>query len=253
MRRIFSPLILLTLCACTVIAQGSSVADNTAKSKYQNRQYRFTSYKLANGLRVVLAPDDTQTGVAVNVSFDAGSRVESHEQAGLAVLLQRIVLQNLRQSQTSETVGILKPFEGVVNQERASYFSELTAGQLDFILSLLARQINAPNITQTSIDEQRLAILNECRQLDDSRFGRVQEVLLGLIYKDFAHKYGAICSLPNLNHLSLERAKSFLKTYYVPNNAVIAVAGNFKENDAKKIVAKPFGAMRRQKTPSRKV
>lgn len=254
MRRLYSLLILLTLCAYTVIAQGSSVSDHRAKIQRQNQQYRFTSYKLANGLRVVLAPDETQTGVAVNISFDAGSRVESPEQAGLAGLLQRIVLQNLRQSQNSErgeTSEILQPFEGMINQERASYFSELTTGQLEFVLSLLARQMSAPNITQTSIDEQRLALLNECRQSDERRFGRVQEVLLELLYKDSAHKYGASCSLPNLNHLSLGGAQAFVKTYYVPNNAVIAIVGNFKKNDAEKLVAKLFGMMKRQKTPSR--
>ena len=253
-RKIISLLISLTLCACTIVAQGNSASGKTAKSQRQNPGYKFTSYKLASGLRVVLAPDETQAGVAVNLSFDAGSRVESPEQAGLAGLLQRIVLQNLRRSQNGERRevdgGTPGAFEGVVNQERASYFSEVNAGQLDVVLSLLARQMNAADITQSSVDEQRLVILNECGQLDNSRFGRVQEVLLRLIYEDFAYQYGAICSLPDLNHLSLERTRAFWKTYYVADNAVIAIAGNFKENDAKKLVAKYFGSPKRQIIPS---
>jgi predicted Zn-dependent peptidase len=161
-------------------------------------------------------------------------------------LLQRIVLQSLRRSQTGEQ---LKPFEGVINQERVSYLSELDAGQLELVASLLARQLNAPDLTQTSLDEQRLVMLGECGQLDERRFGRVQEVLLESIYKAAAHKYGATCSPPGLHHLSLGRAEAFLKTYYVPGNAVIAIAGNFKEVEARRIVAKHCGAVRSRKTP----
>jgi len=245
MRRVLSLPIFLSLCACTVAAHG-----NMAKRQHQNQQYTFTSYKLANGLRVVLSPDETQTGVAVNISFDAGSRVESLEQAGVAILLQRIMLQNLRGFLHSERGETLKPFEGAVNQERASYFTELTAGQFDFVLSSLAQQMHTPYITQTFLDEQRVALLNECEQLDHSRFGRVQEVLLELIYKDSAHKYGSVCSPTHLNHLSLELAQEFLRTFYVPNNAVITIVGNFKKEDAKKSIAKQFGAMNRQKIAS---
>ena len=253
MRTIFSRL-LLTLCACALAAQGGPASGKSAKRQGQRRQYNFTSYKLANGLRVVLAPDGTQTGVAVNVSFDAGSRVENAEQAGLAGLLQRMVLHSLRRSQAGERreAGGAQPkaFEGVVNQERASYLAELTADQLEPVLSLLARQLSAPELTRTSLEEQKLAMLDECRQSEGRRFGRVQEVLLDSIYKDAAHRYGAVCSLPNLNHLTLERVKAFLNTYYVPGNAVLAIVGNFKENDARRIVAKHFGAMRGRKAPS---
>jgi zinc protease len=247
MRTTFARLTALTLCACTLAAQVIPASGRTARSQSQRRQYGFTSYRLPNGLRVVLAPDETQTGVAVNVSFDAGSGVENKEQAGLAGLLQRIVLQSLRRSQTG---GQLKPFEAVVNQERVSYLSELTAGQLDMVVSLLARHLSAPELTQTSLDEQRLAAMDDYRQSGGGRFGRVQEALLASIYKAAAHRYGAACSPPELSHLTLARAEAFLKTYYVPGNAVIAVAGNFKESDAGRIVAKHFGAMRRRKAPS---
>lgn len=248
--RIFLTAVFLTLCACAVAAQGNSVSGGTDKNQNRNRQVRFTSYRLTNGLRVLLAPDETQSGVAVNISFDAGSRIESPEQAGLANLLQNIVLQNLRKASANErreTVnGTPKSYEGVVNQERTSYFSEFAASQLNFMLSMFARQMHVPDINQTQVNEQRLAILNECKKLDDRRFGRVQETLLELIYSNFAYKYGAICSLPDLNHLSAEGARSFFAIHYVPNNAVIVIVGNFRKEDAKKIVAKHFGPISRR-------
>lgn len=241
----FLLLVFLALYACTVKARSSSVSSNALKGQLKNRPIKFTHYELANGLRVLLAPDEEESSVAVNLSFDAGSRKENPEQAGAANLLQNILLQNLRQIRGE----MLKPFEGDLNEERVSYFSEFTVSRLDSVLLALARQMHTPNINQTQVDMQRLAIQNECGKLEEGRFGRVQETLLELIYKDSAFKHGAICSLPDLNHLSSERAKSFFTTYYVPNNAVLVVAGNFKENEVKKMVAKHFAAISRQTVP----
>lgn len=243
--QIFLSLAFLAFYACTTKAQSNSVSSNVLKGQLKNRRIKFTRYKLANGLRVLLAPDEVQSSVAVNISFDAGSRKQNPEQAGVANLLQNILLQNLRQIRGE----MLKPFEGALNEERASYFSEFTVSRLDSVMSSLAGQMRAPDINQTHMEAQRLALQNECEKLDERRFGRVQETLLELIYKDSAFKYGAICSLPDLNHLSSERAKSFFTTYYVPNNAVLVIVGNFKEDDAKKIVAKHFGAISRQAVP----
>lgn len=244
--RIFLLLAFLTVCAPTAGAQGDSASGDARGGRLENRRVKFTHYKLANGLRVLLAPDEAEPGVAVNVSFNAGSGRENPGQAGSASLIQNIVLQNLRRAKGGER----QPFEGVVNQERASYFSESAAGQLDSALSAFALQMRPPDINRALIDEQRVATQNQCRQSDERRFGRVQETLLELIYKDSAFKYGAICSPPEADHLTPERAKSFFKTHYAPNNAVLVIVGNFKQDDAKKIVAKHFGPIPRQAAPS---
>ena len=195
--QIFLSLAFLAFYACTAKAQSNSVSSNVLKGQLKNRRIKFTRYKLANGLRVLLAPDEVESSVAVNISFDAGSRKQNPEQAGVANLLQNILLQNLRQVRGE----MLKPFEGALNEERASYFSEFTVSRLDSVMSSLAGQMRAPDINQTYMEAQRLALQNECEKLDERRFGRVQETLLELIYKDSAFKYGAICSLPDLNHL----------------------------------------------------
>lgn len=243
--RIFLLLAFLAVHDYTTTAQSSSGSSRTPEGQLKNRRIKFESYKLANGLRILLAPDEAVSGVAVNISFDAGSRKENLGQAGLANLLQNILLQTLRETR-GEQNGLI---EGVLNQERASYYSEVPAGQLGSVLLSLARLLLAPDINQADIDARRLALPNECGKLDESRFGRVQETLLELIYSDSAFKYGAICSPPGLDHLSPERAKSFFTTYYVPNNAVLVIVGNFPVGEAKKIAAEQFGARPRRPPP----
>src|SRR5688500_7666137 len=112
---IFLLLVFPALYACTAKAQSNSVSGNILKGQLRNRRIKFTKYKLANGLRVLLAPDEVESSIAINISFDAGSRKENPEQAGVANLLQNILVQNLRQIRGE----MLTPFEGVVNQERA--------------------------------------------------------------------------------------------------------------------------------------
>ena len=127
----------------------------------------------------MLAPDEVESSVAVNISFDAGSRRENPEQAGVATLLQNILLQKLRQIRGE----MLKPFEGALNEERASYFSEFSVTRLDYVISALAGQMRIPDINQTHMEAQRLALQNECAKLDERRFGRVQETLLAIHIK----------------------------------------------------------------------
>jgi len=217
------------------------------------RQVRFTSYKLANGLRVLLAPDETASGIAVNLSFDVGSRNEAPEQAGLANLLQNIISQNLNRTIEGEhelsRVEDSKQLQATINQERTSYFSEVTRSKLDFLLLALARQMSLPDITQTRVDEQLVVILGQCKQASEGPFGRVQAMLLELSYQKFAYKHDTICSLPDDNRVSHETIRRFFKTHYGPNNAVLVIAGDFRENDIKKAVKKHFALIPRQAAP----
>jgi predicted Zn-dependent peptidase len=101
------------------------------------------------------------------------------------------------------------------------------------MLSAFARQNASPDIDQAFINEQQNAVEKQCSELDNSRFGRVQEALLDVIYEDSAFNYGAYFA-SFLISISAERAKSFFTTNYVPGNAVLVIVGNFKEDDARK-------------------
>lgn len=252
--RIFFSLIVLALCACTVEAQGSLGAGDVNTAQTKSRQVKVTSYTLTNGLRVLLAPDEAASGVAVNISFDVGSRNETPEQAGLTNLLQNLILQNLHQTIESEgretETENLKQLQGTANQERTSYFSELTVSQLDFLLSIFSRQMRAPLITLTQLDEQRLLILDQCRQANESPFGRVQATLLELSHHNFAYQHDPICSLSNPNPLLPEAVQRFCKTYYAPNNAVLVIVGNFRKDEIKQTVKKHFGTISRRAAPT---
>jgi len=248
-------LIALTLSACTVLAQGSAASSHNRSEQPAERQIKFTDYRLSNGLRVLLAPDERESGVAINITFDAGSRNERPGHTGLANLLEHIMMQNLqsdaqdgRTPATSETNGV---FEGTINQERASYFASFPATQLDSVLLSLARSMRSLVINQVILDKQRALMREERKQSNNMPYSAMEEALLDLSYSNFAYRHNSIGSSSDLDNLTLDLVRSFFKTYYAPNNAVISIVGNFDEGRAKKIVESYFREIPRRPAPPR--
>lgn len=244
----------IALCVWTVVVPCGSVSVNAQSPQARSRPVKFTSYRLANGLRVLLAPDEEAAGAAVNLSFDVGSRNETPEQAGFANLLESIVLQNLHemlQSERGEAASSdeVKQLQGTANQERTSYFSELAASRLEPLLSAFARQLQAPDLTQKRIDAQQLAILAQCREASENPFGRVQATLLELSYRKFPYKHHTACSLSNQAPLSAEAVRAFFKSHYAPNNAVLVIVGNFNVGELQRAIRKHFGTLQSRPRP----
>lgn len=228
---LFSSALLLALWACAAAAQGAA------------GRVSFTTYRLASGLRVVLAPDARDAAVAVNLSFDAGTRAEGAGQAGAARVLQRVALAEVLGGGAGGEGRAA--FEGVVNAERASYFTEVDAGRLDAVLSALARVMRAPDVSRARVDDELNVLADECGRLDERRFGRAEEALLRVIYGDSAHRHGALCRADGSSRLTPARLRSFHAARYAPHAAVLVVVGNFREAEARGLVAKYFGALPR--------
>jgi predicted Zn-dependent peptidase len=247
-------MVALVLSAGTMTARnpfGSSVRDKEQQGK---QQVKFTSYKLANGLRLLLAPDESESSVALNITFDVGSRNELRGQTGLANLLEHIVTQNLQsvRGERSSTINEMNElFGSSLNQERTSYFASFPASRLDSILSSLAELMRAPEISQAILNKQRAIIIEERKESDHKPYSAMDDTLLDLSYSNFAYQHSSTGSLSDLNNLTLDTVTSFFKTYYAPNNAVIAIVGNFDERKTKKIIETNFKEIPGQPAPPR--
>lgn len=243
----------LALSIGTVLAQNPPGANN--KGPVGKRQVVFTSYKLANGLRLQLAPDGSEAGVALNVAFDVGSRNERRGYTGLANLAEHIMLWNLQavnSSAQASTAGKTNDlFEGTLNQERTSYSASFPASRLDAVASALAQAMRAPVINQEVLDTQRALIREERLQSDNKPYSAMDETLLDLIYSNFAYRHGSTGAPAELDKLTLEIVRSFFKTYYAPNNTVITIAGNFDERRTKKIIETYFKGLPPASAPPR--
>jgi len=210
--------------------------------------------RLANGLRVVTVEDHNAPVIAVNVTYNVGSRNEKPGRTGFAHLFEHMMFQG------SENVGKSEHFilvlnnggnmNGTTNEDRTNYFEAMPANQLELALFLEADRMRSLAVTQDNLDNQRNAVQEERRiSLDNAAYGKSGEIQQELMYDNFAYKHDTIGSMDDLNAASVTDVQAFFKMYYAPNNAVLTVVGDFKTADALATVKRLFEAIPRQPDP----
>jgi zinc protease len=106
------------------------------------------------------------------------------------------------------------------------------------------------DITQRKLDNQRHAVQEERRlRVDNQPYGRADEYFDELFYSNFAYQHSTIGSMDDLNAASLEDVSGFFRTYYAPNNAVLSLVGDFRREEALRLIRRYFEAIPRQAEP----
>lgn len=235
--------------------QTKSVAIQAAKQLKKGYTVDFKEFRLQNGLRLLLAEDHSAPTYSICVTYNVGSRDERPGRTGFAHLFEHMLFQG------SENVGKGEHFilvqnnggsaNGTTNIDRTNYFETLPANQLELGIFLEADRMRAPAITQANFDNQRLTVQEERRQSYDNRpYGKTYEAVIGLAYDNFGYKHSTIGSMEDLNAATIGDAEAFFKTYYAPNNAVLALVGDFKTDMALGLVKKYFERIPAQAAPS---
>ena len=217
-------------------------------------QVKYSEYKLKNGLRVILSVDHSAPVIAVSVTYNVGSRNERPGRTGFAHLFEHMMFQGSQNVGKGEHMILIQDnggtMNGTTNKDRTNYFESLPANQLDLALFLESDRMKSLDISQATLDNQRAVVQEEKRQsYDNQPYGQLSETIDRMAYQSFGYQHTTIGSMDDLNAATLEDVRSFFKTYYAPNNAVIAIAGDFNEGDAKKKVEKYFGEIPRQADP----
>jgi len=213
----------------------------------------YEKYTLPNGLEVILSEDHSVPLVAVNTWYKVGSGDEVAGRTGFAHLFEHIMFMG------SENVPVGKFDQwleaaggnnnGSTNADRTNYYEWMPANALALALWLDADRMGRllPTMDLPKLDLQRDVVKNERRQsYDNVPYGRAYETILGALYPA-SHPYAhpTIGSMTDLTSASLEDVKNFFRTYYAPNNATIAIVGDFKPDSVKKLVQQYFGGIPR--------
>ncbi len=250
-------LLLPSLFVPVALAQQNMKAGETMLAASQTAKpisIPFKEFKLKNGLRVILSEDHSAPTYSINVVYNVGSRDERKGRTGFAHLFEHMMFQG------SENVGKGEHFililnnggnmNGTTNADRTIYFETLPINQLDLGLYLEADRMKSLAVTQANLDNQRNAVQEERRlRVDNQPYGKTFEVLFGTAYDNFAYKHSTIGSMEDLDAATVEDVQQFFKTYYAPNNATIALVGDFKTDDALAKIKKYFETIPQQPAP----
>jgi zinc protease len=225
-----------------------------AASGHSQDALKIESFRLDNGLRVVLAEDHAAPTYAICVVYNVGSRDERPGKTGFAHLFEHMMFQG------SENVGKGEHFiliqnngggmNGTTNADRTNYFQTLPSNQLDLGLFLEADRMRSLDITQVNLENQRQAVKEERRlRYDNVPYGRTFEVLNELAYQNFGYQHSTIGLMEDLDAATLDDVQDFFTKYYTPNNAVVTLVGDFDTKDALAKVEQYFGDIPSQPEP----
>jgi zinc protease len=208
-------------------------------------------HRLANGLRVVLSPDDLAPIVAVNLWYDVGSKHEKPGRTGFAHLFEHMMFQGSEHVAKGEHFALVQAAGGTLNAstwlDRTNYFETLPSHELELGLWLESDRLGSllPAMTQEKLDNQREVVKNERRfSVDNQPYGTWDErIQAGLFPEGHPYHHPTIGSMEDLNAASLEDVSSFFATYYAPNNAVLTVAGDFEPARAMAMIERHFAPL----------
>ena len=207
-----------------------------------------TTYKLKNGLTVIVHEDHKAPVAAVTVWYNVGSKDEPKSKTGFAHLFEHLMFngsENLPGDYFTylQQVGATD-YNGTTAQDRTNYFETVPAGALERAMFMESDRMGhlLGAVTQGVLDNQRSVVQNEKREDDSRPGGLIQYSLYGNLFP-VGHPYHhtVIGSMADLDAASLGDVKQWFRNKYGPNNAVLVVAGDVKPDDVKRLAEKYFG------------
>jgi predicted Zn-dependent peptidase len=206
-------------------------------------------HSLGNGLRVVLSPDPSVPVVAVNLWYGVGSRNEPPGKTGFAHLFEHMMFQGSAHVPKNGHFEMIERVGGTLNGstwfDRTNYYETVPSNDLELALWLEADRMGwlLPSMDQAKLDNQRDVVKNEKRQrYDNQPYGDWDERLQKMVYpEDHPYHHTVIGSMDDLDAASLADVETFFRTYYVPSNAVVTLAGDLDPAAALDLLERYFG------------
>ena len=204
----------------------------------------ITEYRLKNGLRVLLFPDQTKQTITVNITYLVGSANENYGETGMAHLLEHLVFKgtprhpNIPAELTSHGT---RP-NGTTWLDRTNYFETFAATDenLNWALDLEADRMVNSFIAKKDLESEFSVVRNEFESGENDPFRVTLQRMMGAAYE--FHNYGksTIGARSDIENVPIDRLQAFYKNYYQPDNAVLLVAGKFDEPKTLALVDKYF-------------
>ena len=231
---------------------GQAVAQQTAEAT--GFEVDFETFTLDNGLKVIFHVDRSDPVVAVALTSHVGSAREKEGRTGFAHLFEHLLFlesENLGKGgldKMSARIGG-SGANGSTSRDRTNYYQTVPNDALEKMIWAEADKLGyfINTVTEPVLAKEKQVVKNEKRQSVDNRpYGHTQYVIDKNLYPE-GHPYSwqVIGSLEDLQNATLEDVKEFFNRWYVPNNVILTIAGDFDTEQAKEWVKKYFGEIKR--------
>ena len=205
----------------------------------------ITEYRMDNGLRVLLFPDNSSQTITVNITYLVGSRHEGYGEKGMAHLLEHLVFKG-----TPNHPDIPKELSshgarpnGTTYYDRTNYFETFNATEenLDWALDLEADRMVNSYIAKKDLDSEFSVVRNEFESGENDPTRVLMQKVIDAAY--LWHNYGnsTIGNRSDIERVPIENLKAFYKKFYRPDNAVLMVTGKLEVEKTLKLITEKFG------------
>ncbi|MEM9024658.1 MAG: pitrilysin family protein, partial [Bacteroidota bacterium] len=212
-----------------------------ATGLHAQHKIEFQEYDLDNGLHVILHEDHATPIVAVTVMYHVGSKNEDPERTGMAHFFEHLLFEGSENIGRGEFDSYVENAGGTLNanttNDRTFYFEVLPSNQLELGLWLESERMLHAKVEKVGIETQREVVKEEKRQrVDNQPYGTILEETMKRAFKVHPYRWTTIGSMEHLNAASEADFVAFYKTFYVPENAVLSIAGDINPKQAKKLI-----------------
>ncbi len=217
----------------------------------------FEEYDLNNGMHVILHQDKSAPVVTVGVMYHVGAKDEADGKTGMAHFYEHLLFTGTKNIGRGEWNKIEAANGGAgnanTNWDRTYYYETFPSNNLELALWMESERLLHPIIDQKAVDTQNEVVKEEKRQrMDNAPYGKI---IYGDVYRHIfdKHNYGRpmIGYIEDLDAAKLSEFKAFYDKWYMPNNAVLVVAGDFESKAAKKMIKDYFGPIPKRTLPKR--
>jgi len=210
------------------------------------QEVAYEEYDLDNGLHVILHQDNNAPVVTTSVMYHVGAKDENPEKTGFAHFFEHLLFEGTKNIERGEWFKIVSSNGGQNNanttQDRTYYYEVFPSNNLELGLWLESERLMHPIINKIGVDTQSEVVQEERRlSYDNAPYGRWREQMFISLFKKHPYRWQTIGSLEHLASASLDDFIEFNKKYYVPNNAVLVVAGDIEIDKTKKMIQDYFG------------
>ena len=214
------------------------------------QEVKFEEYDLDNGMHVILHQDNSAPVVTTSVMYHVGAKDENPERTGFAHFFEHLLFEGTENIPRGEWFTIVTSNGGSNNanttDDRTYYYEVFPSNNVELGLWMESERLLHPIINQIGVDTQNEVVKEEKRlRVDNSPYGRFLENVKKNMFKKHPYRWTTIGSMDHLDAATLEEFQAFNKKFYVPNNAVLVVAGDIDIPSVKKMVADYFGPIPR--------
>lgn len=209
----------------------------------------FEEYTLDNGLHVILHNDASAPVIITSVMYHVGSKNENPERTGFAHFFEHLLFEGTENIKRGEWFKIVTANGGTNNantsEDRTYYYEVFPSNSLELGLWMESERMMHPIINQIGVDTQNEVVKEEKRlRVDNQPYGSLIAEVKKNMYVKHPYRWATIGSMAHLDASTLEEFQAFNKKFYVPNNAVLVVAGDLNDiSKTKEWVQKYFGAI----------